>query len=140
MAPRVGTLSKGLLGRPAIPITPETIQKAEDLASHGMPKSFIAKALGMSHDTLNDKEKQYPAFAEAIERGRAECLRRVTAGMLTNATTPVAGQPGGLLGAQVALYDRIVGRADTEVKMLVVPLFNEPTPRALLEHTDGEKD
>jgi hypothetical protein len=138
MAPRVGTISQGLLGRPAFVITPEVIQKAKDLATLGMPKGFIAKALGISHDTLNRKEKQSEAFAEAIEQGRAACLEKVMQGMVINATTPTKEQPGGMWAAQAGLYDRIVGRADTEVKMLVVPLFNEPTPRALLEHSDEE--
>ena len=79
-----------------------------------MPKGFIARALGISHATLNRKEKEFVEFEEAFEKGKTKLLQRLTAGMVVNALTPTSNAPGGMWAAQTGLYDRIVGKQDNE--------------------------
>jgi hypothetical protein len=59
-------------GKPPLQITQEMIQKAESLAASGLTKQEIAQCLGMHYDTLNEKTKINPDFAEAIIRGKSK--------------------------------------------------------------------
>ena len=98
------------IGRPAYRITPEVIARAEELATLGMPKVWIAKGLGISEDTLQRKIKAFAAFAEAIERGQAKALAAAFHGLSINAHTPTKMNPGGNVLAQLGIIDRIAGK------------------------------
>mgnify|MGYP001593264100 CR=1 FL=1 len=57
------------VGKPPLIITEEMIQKAGEMASHGLTMEQIASCLGMGQSTMYDKFKKYPEFEEAIKNG-----------------------------------------------------------------------
>lgn len=59
-------------GRKKIEITPQMLERARELASKGLRKADIARLLGMSHETFNNRQNEMPELAEAIELGRIE--------------------------------------------------------------------
>lgn len=46
-------------------------QEAERLAAHGLTKAQIARSLGFSYQTLNEKAKEFSEFSDAIKKGQA---------------------------------------------------------------------
>lgn len=98
------------VGRPAFKVTPEVLQKVEELAATGMPKIWIARALGIGQDTFIKNIKEVAEFSDAYERGRGAALVKLYDGAMTNATTRTPFSPGGMLPAQFGLIDRIEGR------------------------------
>jgi len=74
-------------GRPAFEITPEIIERVEELASQGLPKYQIAHLIGISYETLNEKTKDYPDFSDAIERGKAQGIETITNALFHKART-----------------------------------------------------
>lgn len=58
------------VGRP--PWQPPPLDKVEALASRGLTEEQIAHVMGICQDTLIEKKKQYPEFAEAIKKGQAK--------------------------------------------------------------------
>ena len=73
------------MARPAWIPTPERIIEVEKLASRGLTKEQIADCLGIHYDTLNEKSKAYPEFAEAIKRGQASGIDQVANSLFENA-------------------------------------------------------
>lgn len=63
--PRGGT-------KPKIEIT--DLEVIEELAEYGLIKEEIADHLGISRDTLNEREKENPDISVAIKRGRVKAL------------------------------------------------------------------
>jgi len=74
-------------GRPPFEITPEIIERVEELAAQGLPKYQIAHVLGIHYDTLNEKTKEYPEFSDAIERGKAQGIETITNALFHKAQT-----------------------------------------------------
>lgn len=74
-------------GRPAFEITPEIIERVEELAGQGLPKYQIAHVIGISYETLNEKTKEYPEFSDAIERGKAQGIETITNALFLKAQT-----------------------------------------------------
>ena len=72
--------------KPWIP-TAEDIQKVESLASRGMEQQDIALCLGIGESTLYAKMHEIPDFQEAIKRGKAKGIARVTNALLKNVDT-----------------------------------------------------
>lgn len=64
------------MGRPEWIPTPERIEKAEGYAALGLTKEQIARCLGISYETLNEKTKYYPEFSDAIKDGQAKGIAR----------------------------------------------------------------
>jgi len=52
------------------------------LAAQGLTEKQIADALGICHDTLINKKKQYAEFAEAIKEGKALGIGSVTSELM----------------------------------------------------------
>jgi len=52
------------------------------LAAQGLTEKQIADALGICHDTLINKKKQYSEFAEAIKEGKALGIGSVTSELM----------------------------------------------------------
>lgn len=71
-------------GRPPFEITQEVIDLAESYASRGLNQQQIADALGISHETFNNKKNQFVEFAEAIKRGKAKGIALVADALLKN--------------------------------------------------------
>lgn len=66
------------MGRPAFEITEDVLKRVEAHASQGLTKKQIARTLGICYDTLNEKQKEYPEFSEAIKRGQAKGIAKVS--------------------------------------------------------------
>ena len=65
-------------GRPQFEITAEVCAKAERLAAQGLTLEQIARVLGISYQTLNEKAKIYSDFSEAIKNGKAKGIAKIT--------------------------------------------------------------
>ena len=78
--------SKNPVGRPRFEITPEILQEVEEMAGRGLTVSQIASCLGISPATIYNKQAQYLEFLEAIKKGKAVGLSKVTNALFENAT------------------------------------------------------
>ena len=65
-------------GRPPFEITPELLAKVEMLGSQGLTQTQIASVIGCALSTLMDKKKNYTEFSEAIKRGQAKGIAKIT--------------------------------------------------------------
>lgn len=74
------------MGRPAFEITEDVLKQAEAYASQGLTKKQIARVLGICYDTLNEKQKEFPEFSEAIKRGQAKGIAKISNALFTNAS------------------------------------------------------
>jgi hypothetical protein len=72
------------VGRPAWIPTKEDLEKAELLAARGLNQEQIADCLGIGASTLFDKKNEYPEFAEALKKGRAQGIAHVTQALFNN--------------------------------------------------------
>ena len=63
------------------------LEEAETLAGQGLSKKQIAYCLGIGESTLYDKQKKDPEFLEALKRGRAKGLSKVTNSLFENANS-----------------------------------------------------
>jgi len=67
-----------MTGRPTwIPID-AVCQEAREVASRGLTVAQIADCLGISESTLYGKQNEYKEFLDAIKRGRAEGIHKVS--------------------------------------------------------------
>lgn len=74
------------MGRPKrLEVNEDTLKKVETLAAQGLTKEQIARTLGVCYDTLNERQKSYPEFLEAIKRGQAKGIATVTNSLFTKA-------------------------------------------------------
>ena len=62
------------------------LDRVEQLASRGLGPTQIARALGISWDTLDRNRKRNAEFAETLKRGRAKGLAQVTNSLFRSAT------------------------------------------------------
>ena len=67
-----------MTGRPAWIPSDTICQGASEMASNGLTVSQIADCLGISESTLYGKQNEYKEFMDAIKRGRAEGLNKVS--------------------------------------------------------------
>jgi predicted transcriptional regulator len=56
------------------------------MASRGLTVSQIADCLGISESTLYGKQNEYKEFMDAIKKGRAEVLNKVSNALFEKAT------------------------------------------------------
>ncbi len=63
---------KNLGGRPPFEITEKVIKQVEALSANGLNLKEIAGVLGITYETLKQKNKEYSSFSSAIEDGRAK--------------------------------------------------------------------
>jgi len=75
------SLKKG--GRKRINID---LEQVENLASRGLGTTQIARALGVSWNTIDRNRKRSVDFEDAIKRGKARGLAQVTNSLFTSAT------------------------------------------------------
>ena len=73
-------------GRPKFEITEKVIKKARKYAAQGLTKRQVAHCLGISHQTLNEKSKEFSALSDAIVEGRDEGIKTVTNALYTKAS------------------------------------------------------
>jgi N-acyl-D-aspartate/D-glutamate deacylase len=64
--------------------TEEEIKKVESLAARGMEEQDIALCLGINPSTLSHSKAQLEQLAQAIKRGKAKGIAKVTAALLKN--------------------------------------------------------
>ncbi|MDP4745244.1 MAG: hypothetical protein NWS22_10435 [Porticoccaceae bacterium] len=67
-----------MTGRPAWIPTDSVCQEAREMASNGLTVAQIAVCLGISESTLYGKQSEYKEFLDAIKRGRAEGIHKVS--------------------------------------------------------------
>jgi predicted transcriptional regulator len=65
-------------GRPQWIPTDTVCQEAREMASNGLTVAQIADCLGISESTLYSKQNEYKEFMDAIKKGRAEGLNKVS--------------------------------------------------------------
>ena len=73
------------MARPGWIPTPERLEQVESYAALGLNKQQIADCLGIHYDTLNEKNKAYPEFSEALSRGQSKGIARMTNLLLKHA-------------------------------------------------------
>tara|TARA_R100000995_G_scaffold75014_1_gene44210 strand:- start:418 stop:840 length:423 start_codon:yes stop_codon:yes gene_type:complete len=75
------------VGRKKIKLnTPEILEKIIELGSQGLTSGQIARSLGVSWDTLDRRRKEYAEIAEAIKKGEALGINKVTNALMQSAT------------------------------------------------------
>jgi len=62
------------------------LDKVEQLAARGLGPTQIARALGISWDTLDRNRKRNAEFEDTLKRGRAKGLAQVTNSLFKSAT------------------------------------------------------
>jgi len=62
------------------------LEQVENLASRGLGTSQIARALGVSWDTIDRNRKRSADFEDALKRGKAKGLAQVTNALFESAT------------------------------------------------------
>lgn len=62
------------------------LEQVENLASRGLGTTQIARALGVSWDTIDRNRKRSADFEDALKRGKAKGLAQVTNSLFTSAT------------------------------------------------------
>jgi len=72
-------------GRPAFQITPKMIAEAERLAGLGLTKEQIAAGLGICRDTLYRKERDFSDLSDAIKKGQASGIAKISNALFENA-------------------------------------------------------
>ena len=75
-----------MTGRPAWIPTDTVCQEAREMASNGLTVAQIADCLGISESTLYGKQNEYTEFMQAIKKGRAEGLHKVSNALFEKAT------------------------------------------------------
>jgi len=75
-----------MTGRPAWIPTDSVCQEAREMASNGLTVAQIAHCLGISESTLYAKKSEYKEFMDAIKRGRAEGIHKVSNALFEKAT------------------------------------------------------
>lgn len=66
-------------------VTPERLEKVEELASQGLYEYQIAYCMGIAPETFSHKKKSHPELADAVNRGQARGVERVTRKLLEKA-------------------------------------------------------
>ena len=72
-------------GRPAYEVTEDVIKKVESLASQGLTLEQIARVLGITYKTLNEKNKQFSELSDAIKSGQAKGIATISNALFNNA-------------------------------------------------------
>ena len=75
-----------MTGRPSWVPTDSICEQAREMASRGLTVSQISDCLGISESTLYGKQNEYKEFMDAIKKGRAEGLNKVSNALFEKAT------------------------------------------------------
>ena len=75
-----------MTGRPAWIPTDTVCEQTREMASRGLTVAQIADCLGVSESTLYGKQNEYKEFMDAIIKGRAEGLNKVSNALFEKAT------------------------------------------------------
>ena len=78
-------LQKNRGGRPKFEITPEICEQVENLSAQGLTVDQIASVLGVSRQTIYERQNEYPEFSDALKRGRGKGVANVTNALYTKA-------------------------------------------------------
>jgi len=76
---------KGKPGRKAIVFDKEKIEQVEQLSAQGLGPVQISRALGISWDTLNKNRAKNSELSDAIKRGHAKGLAKITSSLFNSA-------------------------------------------------------
>jgi predicted DNA-binding transcriptional regulator AlpA len=66
------------MGRPKWIPDAEICARASEMASRGLTVAQIADCLGVSDQTIYERQKEYPEFLESIKRGRSAGMNQIT--------------------------------------------------------------
>jgi predicted transcriptional regulator len=67
-----------MTGRPTWIPTDSVCEEAREMASNHLTAGQIGNCLGISKSTLQGKQNEYTEFKDAIKKGRAEGLNKVS--------------------------------------------------------------
>lgn len=101
------------VGRPLWIPSAADLKKTEMLAARGLTMEQIARCLGISYDTLNERSKEYTEFSEAIKIGKAKGI-----GEIANALYE-AGKKGNIAAQQFYLSRRADWKETTEQNLSI---------------------
>lgn len=91
---------------------PVDLQQVELLAARGLSKEQIAHNLGISYQTLNERQKEFSEFSEALNRGKAKGIAQIANKLYENAYKE------NNLGAQIFYLKTQGGWRETEIKVI----------------------
>ena len=77
--------SKNPVGRPKFEVTPEVLKEVEEMAGRGLTVNQIASCLGISPSTFYLRQAEFSEFSEAIKKGQAIGISKVTNKLFENA-------------------------------------------------------
>ena len=66
------------MGRPKWIPDADICARASEMASRGLTVNQIADCLGVSRDTIYERQKEYPEVYDAIKRGRSKGMDQVS--------------------------------------------------------------
>ena len=66
------------MGRPKWIPDADICARASEMASRGLTVEQIADCLGVSRETIYQRQKEYPEFYESIKRGRSAGMNQIT--------------------------------------------------------------
>jgi hypothetical protein len=66
------------MGRPKWIPDADICARASEMASRGLTVNQIADCLGVSRDTIYERQKEYPEFYDSIKRGRSKGMEEIT--------------------------------------------------------------
>jgi hypothetical protein len=84
------------------------VEQIEALAAQGLSEQQLCDAIGISTATLGRHKKKYAELRQAIERGRAKGIAKVTNALFQNAVS-------GNLGAQCFFLRNRAGWVDKQI-------------------------
>ena len=110
-------------------------QAVQDLAAQGLTSGQIAKCLGVSWDTLDRRRKdpEYAEIAEAIKKGEAMGIKRVTNHLMT------ASEGGNVTASIFYLKNRDPGRWSDRQNVEFNINLNEGRAESRARGIEGEK-
>lgn len=104
------------MGRPPWEPTQERIDQVESYAALGLNKEQIADCMGICYDTLNEKQKAFPAFAEALKKGKSKGIARAANLLLKHAEMGSVPSVIFYLKAQAKWSDQNIEEVEKAIK------------------------
>ncbi len=106
-----GVTVKKKAGRPKWIPGYEQIDEIKTMAENGLTEGQIAESMGVCQDTFIERKKEYPEIVEALQKGKASGINRVSNALFEAAS-------GGNITAQIFYLKCRAGWKETSVTEL----------------------
>ena len=107
--------------KPKIPIS---VEQVERLAAQGLTNEQIYLSLGIGESTFYDRKKNEPEIEEAIKRGKAKGIAKITNALFENASKGNLGAQCFFLKNQAGWTDRPEYR-DEPIKPITINVVSD---------------